>query len=275
MSIANVAYNATLTWGHPLLYELERQAIVPMFGSDPVELGLASYEQLESRLAAVPRYETLFRAAFPVESDPITVGNVTKALASFQRTLISGRSPFDRYQYLGDETAVSESARRGYQLFGSEKFECFHCHSGFNLSDQTYWKDKGFFLTPFHNTGLYNIDGEGAYPPPNTGVHSVSGKPEDMGKFRAQSLRNIAITAPYMHDGSIATLDEVLDHYAAGGRTIHTGPFAGNGSQSPLQDPLIRPIAMTPEERADLIAYFESLTDTELLTDPAFSNPWP
>jgi cytochrome c peroxidase len=274
MSIANVAYNATLTWGHPFMYELERQAIVPMFGADPVELGLASNDQLESRLAEVPLYQTLFSTAFPDETNPITVGNVTKALASFQRTIISGRSPFDRYQYLGDEGAVSEAARRGYQLFNSEKFECFHCHSGFNLMDQTYWQDKAFFVTPFHNTGLYNIDGQGAYPAPNTGIHNVTGKPEDMGKFRAQSLRNIAVTAPYMHDGSIATLDEVLDHYAAGGRTIHTGPNAGNGSQSPLQDPLIRPIAMTPEERADLMAYFESLTDEELLTDPAFSNPW-
>jgi cytochrome c peroxidase len=105
-------------------------------------------------------------------------------------------------------------------------------------------------------------------------VHAVTGKPEDMGKFRAQSLRNIAVTGPYMHDGSIATLDEVLDHYAAGGRTISSGPNAGVDSQSPLQDPLIRPIAMTPDERADLLAYFESLTDTELLTDPALANPW-
>jgi cytochrome c peroxidase len=274
MSLQNVAYNATLTWGHPFMFFLEDQALVPMFGSDPVELGLRSYGQLEERLAGVPLYRTLFSAAFPGEDEPITVRNVTLALASFQRTIISGRSPFDRYLQLSDDSGMSDAAKRGYQHFSSEKFECFHCHVGFNLSDQTHWKDKAFFSTPFHNTGLYNVDGRGAYPEPNTGIHNVTGKAADMGKFRAPSLRNIAVTAPYMHDGSIATLEEVLDHYQAGGRTIASGPYAGNGSASPLQDPLIRPVAMTPEERADVIAFFETLTDTEFLTDPALSNPW-
>src|SRR5690606_29447263 len=88
---------------------------------------------------------------------------------------------------------------------------------------------------PYHNTGLYDLDGAGAYPEPNTGVHSVTKEPRDMGRFRAPSLRNIAVTAPYMHDGSIATLDEVLDHYAAGGRKLSSGPYAGDGSKNRLR----------------------------------------
>lgn len=274
MSLANVGYMATLTWGHPFMFELERQAIVPMFGADPVELGLISNQQIEDRLAGSALYRELFAAAFPGDAAPITVGNLTRALASFERTIVSGHSPFDAYLYRGDTSAVSASALRGYALFNSEKFECFHCHQGFDLSDQTYWQDKAFLVAPFHNTALYDIDGHGAYPAPNTGVYNVTKKPEDMGKFRAPTLRNIAITAPYMHDGSIPTLDGVLDHYAAGGRTIASGPNAGVGSASPLRDVLIRPIDMTADERTDILAFFDSLTDTEFLTDPALSDPF-
>jgi cytochrome c peroxidase len=101
----------------------------------------------------------------------------------------------------------------------------------------------------FHNTGLYNLGGTGDYPPDNTGPHRITGEPTDMGRFRAPSLRNIALTAPYMHDGSIATLDEVLDHYAAGGRTIEEGPNAGVGATTPTRASVIAGFTLTPEER--------------------------
>jgi cytochrome c peroxidase len=127
---------------------------------------------------------------------------------------------------------------------------------------------------PYHNTGLYNVDGKGAYPEPNTGVYSVTLDPEDMGKFKAPTLRNIAVTAPYMHDGSIATLSEVLDHYAAGGRTIAAGPNKGVGSKNPLKDPLVQGFELSKQQRADVIAFLESLTDEAFLTDPAFADPF-
>jgi cytochrome c peroxidase len=92
--------------------------------------------------------------------------------------------------------------------------------------------------------------------------------------FKAPTLRNIALTAPYMHDGSIATLSEVLDHYAAGGRTIKEGPYKGAGSKSPLKDTLVRGFELTAQERADLLAFLESLTDQEFVTNPAFADPW-
>ena len=96
----------------------------------------------------------------------------------------------------------------------------------------------------------------------------------DVGKFKAPTLRNIALTAPYMHDGSIATLDEVIDHYAAGGRTIAQGPFAGVGRDHPNRSGILRGFPLTPAERQDLVAFLESLTDEALLRDPRFSNPW-
>jgi len=117
----------------------------------------------------------------------------------------------------------------------------------------------------FHNTGLYNVDGKGAYPADNTGVIELTGRPEDMGRFKAPTLRNIAVTAPYMHDGSVATLEDALDHYAAGGR-------AGDGN--PRKDPLLVKLTFTTQERADVIEFLKSLTDQEFLTNPAFSDPW-
>jgi cytochrome c peroxidase len=275
MSLGNVAYTSTLTWANPLFRDLERQALVPIFGDAPVELGLREQNELEVRLAKVDVYREMFARAFPEEGAPVTASNAMKALASFQRTLITGNSPFDQYQYRGDKSAMSDSARRGLALFSGERLECFHCHVGFNLSDHTNYAGKAFFAQPFHNTGLYDLDGEGAYPEPNRGVLEISGQPRDMGRFKAPSLRNVAVTAPYMHDGSIATLSEVLDHYAAGGRTIEDGPYAGNGSGNPLKSNLIRGFTLSAEERVDVLAFLESLTDEEFLNDERFANPWP
>lgn len=276
MSLANIAYSPVLTWANPTQRKLETQALVPMFGEDPVELGLAGKEKdMLARLSAVPKYQDLFAAAFPGEANPITLLNVTRGIASFQRSLLSGRSPYDRYRTGLDPIAMSDSAKRGEELFFSERTECFHCHGGFNLTETADYIGKGFLEIEFHNTGLYNIGGAGAYPAPNTGVHSVSDDEEDMGRFKAPTLRNIDVTAPYMHDGSIATLEEVIAHYEAGGRTIASGPNAGDGSKSPLKSSFVNGFTLTPQERKDLVAFLKNLTDEEFLTDPAFSNPWP
>jgi cytochrome c peroxidase len=275
MSLANVAYAATLAWANPLLFTLESQALVPMFGTEPVELGLSGREaELFDRLRAVPRYQTLFFAAYPDDADPFTLANVTRALASFERTLLSGNSPYDRYTYHHDDGALSDSAKHGRVLFNSEKLECFHCHQGFNLQDSVNFVGKPFLETPFHNTALYNLNASGAYPRPNTGIFELTGLPADMGRFRVPTLRNVAVTAPYMHDGSIRTLGEVLDHYAAGGRTIAGGPNAGVGSENPLKSPFMIGFTLTPEERADVLAFLESLTDRDFLSDPRFADPW-
>jgi cytochrome c peroxidase len=270
MSLTNVAYSPTLTWANPLLFDLERQAQVPIFGDDPIELGMTSVPEVEMRFRAIPRYRELFAAAFPDEDEPITMLNLQRAIAAFQRTLISGDSPFDRFTDHGETDALSDSAKRGMVFVTTNedhRFECNHCHGGFNFTDHVTW--EGLDLTGssplYHQTGLYDIDGKGGYPEPNTGVYSTSLVPEDMGKFKAPTLRNIALTAPYMHDGSIATLSEVLDHYGQGGRSHHDG----------RTDALLKPFEITDQERADIIAFLESLTDESFVTDPRFADPWP
>jgi cytochrome c peroxidase len=274
MALVNVAYLPTLTWANPVLERLEEQALVPLFGENPVELGMAGKEaELLARLGADARYRALFPEAFPGEDDPLTVGNVAKALAAFQRTLLSGRSPYDRY-VAGEREALSPAARRGMELFFSERLECHHCHGGFNFTGAVVWEGKAPEYL-FANTGLYDVDGAGAYPAVDTGLFEVTLAPEDMGAFRAPTLRNVAVTAPYMHDGSIATLAEVIeDHYARGGRLVADGPEAGDGRNNPLKSGLVSGFTLTAGERDDLVAFLESLTDPEFLSDPRLADPF-
>jgi len=276
MSLVNVAYASSLTWANPSQTRLEDQALVPMFGDHPIELGLEPPgAALLAALRQVDVYQRLLPAAFPGDADPFTIGNVTRALAAFERTIVSARSPYDRYHYDRDDAAISPEAKRGEQLFFSQPLSCFRCHNGFNFSGATDFDGHRGGGTPeYHNTGLYNLAGALSYPPENTGVYEVTHRPEDVGRFKAPTLRNIAVTAPYMHDGSIATLGEALEHYAAGGRTVADGPNRGSGRDNPNKSPIVRGFPITADEQRDLIAFLGTLTDSELLRDPRFANPW-
>jgi cytochrome c peroxidase len=262
MSLANVAYAASLGWDDPGLTELEQQALVPLLNEHPVEMGIAGREaEVMSRFADDKGYRRLFRRAFPDDPSPFTLERAVQSLASFQRTLISGDSPYDRWAYRGETGALTPQARDGARLFFSRRLSCFRCHGGITLSGAPRYRGGPATVPTFHNTGLYDVDGAGSYPAANTGAHRITGRVEDMGRFRAPTLRNIALTAPYMHDGSIATLDEVLDHYERGGRAVEDGPDAGDGRNNPFKDPLIAGFELTPEERAALLAFLDALTD--------------
>jgi len=272
MTLTNVAYGSRFTWASPLLNRLEDQALVPMFGDTPIELGLTDERTLVDRFAGDELYVKFFSEAFPGVEAPISLKHITAAIASFERTLISGNSSYDRYA-AGDTGTLSDSAKRGMSLFFSERLECFHCHGGFNFADSV---DHAKLAEPeraFHNTGLYNVDGKGAYPESDRGLYNVTHKLEDMGRFKAPTLRNVAVTAPYMHDGSIDTLGEAVDHYAAGGRTITGGPNTGDGSESPLKDKFLIGFILTQAEKEDLLAFLTSLTDEEFLKNQRFSDP--
>jgi cytochrome c peroxidase len=275
MSLVNGAYSGAFNWSNPNVHSLEEQALKPMFGTDPVELGVVK-EDLLRLIRTDPVYRVGFPRAFPGEGNPYRIANVTKALASFERTILSGESPYDRFHLTGEADAIGEAAKRGEILFFLDYGgpACFRCHGGFNFSDAVDSARNPRPPIEFHNTGLYNVAGEFRYPMPNAGTYEHTKNPADVGKFKAPTLRNIARTAPYMHDGSIATLGEVVDHYAAGGRTIGHGPWAGVGRDNPAKDPLIHGFPMTPQNRADLIAFLESLTDDCLIHDPRLADPW-
>lgn len=253
-ALVNVAWAATLTWANPLMGTLEQQALVPLFNEAPVELGWAGHEEeLSARLSGDADLAAQFDAAYPGEG--VTLKTITGALASFERTLISGDAPYDRWA-AGDVTAMSADAQAGLQLFNNEDLECYHCHNGFTFSDSVTHEQKTALERPFHNTGLYDVDGLGSYPAVDTGLEEVTSRVGDMGKFRAPTLRNLRFTAPYMHDGSLATLDDVLDAYAAGGHARQV-----SGHPSPLQSDLVRGFTLTAEQRRQVLAFLDALND--------------
>ena len=272
--LANVAYNATLTWANAALTDLETQMAAPLFGTRPIEMGVndANREQVLDRLRGDSAYPALFAAAFAGENNPIAWPNVIRAISAFQRTLISGNSRYDRF--LRGQDTLNEAETRGLNLFFGEKAECFHCHGSFNFNDQVVHASTRLVESPFHNTGLFNIDGNGGFPAPNRGLFESTGLAADMGRFRAPSLRNVEVTAPYMHDGSMASLDAVLAFYAAGGRNIDSGPNAGDGRLNPNKSALVARINLSTQDQADIVAFLKTLTDHEFLNNPKLSDPF-
>ena len=230
MSLVNVAYNASHTWANPNVTSLEEQALVPMFGTSPVELGLTE-DLLLARMRE--HYAGDFARAFPDDIEPVTVTNVTRAIASYERTLISASSRFDTKQ-------LTPSEARGLALFESPRLGCTSCHGGPTFSVATGDRIQMF------DTALYD-----PYPATDRGLADITDLASDIGRFKPPTLRNIALTAPYMHDGSIATLDEVVDHYARGGRA----------PSSPNRSALMTTFTLTSGEKADLLAFLEALTD--------------
>ncbi|MEA2163105.1 MAG: cytochrome c peroxidase [Thermoanaerobaculia bacterium] len=227
MTLTNAGYNASYTWDSIRIRSLEEQAIVPMFNAHPIELGVAGHEaEIVARFRDDPPIAAMFRASFPGEHRPVSIRNIANALAAFERALISGRSPYDRLVYGGEENALSSSAWRGMRLFFSERAGCSSCHQGFNFAGESRYAGHSKTSPVLVRNGVTN------------------------GAFRVPTLRNVELTAPYMHDGSIATLDDVIRRYA-----------------------VARKLTLSVEEQADLAEFLRSLTDREFVTDTRFAAP--
>lgn len=247
MTLTNVAYNPAFTWASDSVVTLERQMEQPLFNDHPLEMGLKRDDRaLLEWLGQQENYAAAFRKSFPQEAGPITVPNVLKAIASFERTLISGRSAFDRYVYDDDRAAFSAGARRGMRLFYSDRSGCAHCHFGVNFSGPIVQRGKSPPPALFANNGTA-VKGD-------EGLSAETKRQRDRGRFRVPTLRNIALTAPYMHDGRFATLEDVIEHYAAGGK---------HAESIGVVDSQIRPLDLSAEEQRDLVEFLKNLTDEQ------------
>jgi len=222
---------------------LEEQALEPV--RNPIEMA-SSWPEVEAKLNAHAQYPQLFKQAYNV--DYIDSLTVAKALAQFQRTLISGNSKFDRW-YNRQEIQLSEQELRGFVLYTTEEADCFHCHG------------LGGFMTDhqYHNNGL-----DEQYT--DMGRYDVTGNPMDRARFRTPTLRNIEMTAPYMHDGRFFTLEEVVEHYS------------DHVKVSPTISPLMELVGnngaqLTQQQKEDLVAFLRTFTDHEFLNNPDFSDP--
>jgi cytochrome c peroxidase len=229
----NAAYNLAQFWDGRAA-SLEQQAGMPI--ANPLEMNLP-HEVVVTKLSAAQSYRDEFAKVFG--PGPITMDKVQKAIASFERTLLSGNSPFDRYQYGGDKTALSAEAIRGLAVFTDKKRgNCVACHL---IGEQSAL----FTDNLFHNLGT-GMDANGELK--DLGRFVQTKVEADRGALRTPSLRNVAKTAPYMHDGSLKSLKEVIDFYI------------GGGNSNPQLDPQIKPLVLSAQERADLLAFLESLT---------------
>jgi len=232
-SLANVAYQKNLL-REGSVPTLEMQILVPIQEHNEFDFNILLVAE---RINRMPEYVALAEAAYDRAPDPFVI---TRAIAAFERTFLSGNSPYDQWHFQGKNTAVSASAKRGYSLFQSERLACGKCHEGFLFTNQT-----------FANNGLYEV-----YP--DSGRIRLTGLEQDRALFKVPGLRNVALTAPFMHDGSILTLETVIDHYQTGGKG------------HPNKSPLLRPFTLTVQEREDLLAFLKSVTDEEFVKSPDF-----
>ncbi|MGQ9547147.1 MAG: cytochrome c peroxidase [Roseiflexus sp.] len=251
----------TFTWANPHVRTLEEQIERALFTADPPEMGVTGYETpVLERMRADPEYRRQFTAAFPTDDDPFTWKRIIEALAAFTRSLHGRSTPYDRYVYHRETTALTEQARRGMALFFSPGLACGHCHVDVVPPDHAVpprWSDLAYVAT-------------GAGRSADRGLAEHTGVASDAYRFRVPPLRNVAATAPYMHDGSLPTLDAVIRFYESGGQF-------GAGSEPErraARHPLVAGFALSDDERRDLIAFLESLTDFDALQSPAFANPF-
>jgi cytochrome c peroxidase len=234
-ALVNLAWSSTFFWDGRAA-SLEEQAGMPI--ENPVEMDLPLAEAV-GRVAADARYTAAFDAAY---GGPPTTDTLRFALASFLRALVSAGSPYDRH-LAGDDAAFGAAERRGEQVFFSERGACFHCHPPGSLTNGGYFNDGSY------------VDGG------DRGRQVLTNRTGDLGKFKVPALRNVAASAPYMHDGSLPTLEDVVAQYDRGGR--------GHAST----DPQIQVLALTEAEKADLLAFLRALSDDAFLTDARFAAP--
>jgi len=208
---------------------LEEQALGPMM--NPVEMAHPNIQSVISRLEKDPGYVEAFKQAFPNEGGAINDVTISRAIACFERTIMSGNSPFDRFTQLNDKTALSESAQRGYHLFLG-KANCASCHVGFNFTDESY-----------HNLGVGL-----AAKKPDLGRYEISKLDGHQGAFKTPTLREVANTAPYMSDGSLKTLEEVVEYYDKGCRN------------NKWLSAKIKPLGLTAQEKQDLVEFLKALS---------------
>ncbi len=284
--LSNVVYQTRLTWNNPLMVNLEVQARVPLFGESPIELGLSNSEYLQL-LKSDERYRSLFMNAFGNSDSAFNEQNVRFALASFQRSLISGWSNFDKIsnkQTVSLSSAEIQSINRGNSFFNSEVAECFHCHGGFNFTDTNLHSGQVSAEFAYHNNGTHTKAFYDALPLEKQGLKAITLLESDQGKFKAPSLRNIGLTFPYMHDGSIMcddsenpkiTLGKTNESCARNALGKVLEQYKAGGLEHPAKDgTLIRPFTMSEQEKSDMINFLMSLTDSVFINNPTHANPF-
>ncbi|MFY7965328.1 MAG: cytochrome c peroxidase [Chitinophagaceae bacterium] len=264
-SLMNSIYLKKYDWANTNASSLEMQIKRPLYSNHPIELGLDKHiNDLIVFFKGDSLYKALFRKAYPNSDTLFTLTQIENAIVAYEKTLVSQSSQFDKGE-------LSPSAYSGLNLFSSQKLKCISCHPPpyFTLATNTNNTDSIYI-----NIGLYNVDNKNKYPTNDNGIYSITKQPKDDGKFKIPSLRNVMLTAPYMHDGSIASIEEVIEMYARGGRNIDYGNFKGDGKLNTNKNKLITGFELSEKEKKDLINFLTSLTDSSIFYKQSFLNPF-
>jgi cytochrome c peroxidase len=273
-ALINIVFNKYLTASDSTLHFPEQQINNPMFHNQPIELGWQGNEHvIMERLKKDSLYSHQLPLLFTGSKDPFTIKNIQDCITSFVKTILSFNTPYDRYAYNKDSSALPASEKNGMKLFFSDRLHCNSCHGGINFSTPSL-KNKNGEIAYYQNTGLYNIDGRGAYPVNDAGLFACTKQAADMGKYKIPTLRNLAFTAPYLHDGTAADLSTIINVYESGGRNIVAGPNHGDGRKNPYKNPLITGFVIDAQEKKDLINFLLSLSDTSFCHKSSYSNPF-
>lgn len=264
-SLINSVYLKKYDWANINATSFIAQIKRPLYGNHPVELGLDKHiTELQEQFSKDSLYKTLFKNAFPNADSLFTKEQIETAIVEYEKTLVSKESQFDK-------SDLTPNQYNGLKLFTSKKLNCAVCHPPpfFTLATNTDNIDSIYV-----NIGLYNVDNTNQYPANDEGLSSFTHKSKDNGKFKIPSLRNVMVTAPYMHDGSLATINEVIDMYARGGRNVNFGNNKGDGKLNKNKHSLITGFEITAKEKQDLIEFLTSLTDNSIFYKQSFQNPF-
>jgi cytochrome c peroxidase len=265
----NLAYLKYFTAADSTIHSPLQQMNNPLFNNHPAEMGVkGNEEKILQKIAADENYKKLFAEV----KTAISWMSIKDFISLFINSIRSDNSRYDKF-LKGDSAALTTSQKEGLQLFYSAELKCASCHGGFNFSSPSVINAKGDTAFYF-NTGLYNIDGKGTYPDYDQGLYELTKNKKDMGKYRVPSLRNLLFTAPYFHDGSAASLTEVIDSYSNGGRNIQQGIYKGDGSKNPYKQHLINGFKISEQGKINLINFLQSLSDSSFISNPAYQNPF-
>jgi len=270
-SLLNTQSYHYFEWANPLAKTFREQMQRPLYGKHPIELGLdLHFDEVKKYLEQDAKYQTLWCEAFQSDTCSISMQRIEIALVAYLQTLVSTQSKYDKF-IQGDTTLFSSAEKHGLTLFRSDALSCSKCHlePSFTLATSNKNQDEIFV-----NIGLYDYSKFVSDSSQDVGIYESTQQLQDLGKFKIPSLRNCGLTAPYMHDGSVASLSDVLDIYKNGGRMPALSNSTNHSQTNSTKHPLIHGFELSAYDKQSLLAFLHTLTDTSYLSQEHFLNPF-
>ncbi|MEO6191327.1 MAG: cytochrome c peroxidase [Saprospiraceae bacterium] len=265
-TLLNINERQSFNWANSKITTLRQQMQRPLFNIHPIELGLIGHEKIILRRFQIDsNYKKIYSDCYHIGIQNITTDDIIEAISSYILNLQSRNSRYDQFLSIKDSTLLNGEEWLGFNLFNSDSIGCGTCHGGKDFFEPIRGRQ-------FANIGLYNCNN--SYPASDLGLQEEDNDSNYNGVFRIPTLRNISLTAPYYHDGSEESLQQVILNYERGGRIIIQGSCAGDGNLHPNKDGRLQSFTLDEKKRNSIISFLNTLTDTTYLQNPIFRNPF-